>query len=230
MTAAALRDIGINTSCAPVLDVPAPGGHDVIGDRAYGTTVERVVALGRAVAQGLLAGGVLPVMKHAPGHGRATTDSHHELPVVAAGREALEASDFAPFRALADLPAAMTAHVVFRAIDPERPASTSPRVVSEIIRGSIGFDGLLMSDDLGMAALSGTAAERARAVLDAGSDLALLCRGDFSEMEAVAAAVGPLAGKALARFEAACAAIGPQQPPDVAAAEAALGQVLRAGA
>jgi beta-N-acetylhexosaminidase len=230
LAARELFSLGINTSCAPVLDLAVPGGHDIIGDRAYGTTPDRVIALGRAVAEGLLAGGVLPVIKHMPGHGRATKDSHLELPTVAATRADLEASDFVPFRALADLPAAMTAHVVFSAIDPTAPASVSPRLTREVIRESIGFDGLLMSDDLGMAALSGSMPERAEAVLRAGSDVALLCGGDCAEMEAVATVVPPLAGRSLARFKRACAAIGQQQALDLAAAEACLAEVLRADA
>ena len=146
----------------PVLDVPSPGSHDIIGDRAYGADPAQVAALGRAVAEGHMAGGVLPVIKHVPGHGRATADSHLELPVVTAPRAELERIDFAAFRPCADLPAAMTAHVVYEAIDPDRPASTSPRVIAEVVRGAIGFDGLLMSDDLGMQALSGSMAERTR--------------------------------------------------------------------
>jgi beta-N-acetylhexosaminidase len=230
LAARELVALGINTSCAPVLDLPVPGGHDVIGDRAYGDTPERVIALGRAVAEGLLAGGVLPVIKHIPGHGRATKDSHRELPTVTASRAELEASDFLPFRALAHLPAAMTAHVVFAAIDPAAPASISERVTREVIRGLIGFDGLLISDDLGMAALAGSMPDRAQAVLRAGSDLALLCGGDVAELEAVAAVVPPLEGLARARFERACAAIGPPQALDVAEAEACLAEVLRADA
>jgi len=230
LVARELVGLGINTSCAPVLDLAVPGGHAIIGDRAYGTTPDRVIALGRAVAEGLLAGGVLPVIKHMPGHGRATKDSHLELPTVAASRAELEASDFLPFRALADLPAAMTAHVVFSAIDPTAPASVSSRLTREVIRESIGFDGLLMSDDLGMAALSGSLPERAQAVLRARSDLALLCGGDFAEIEAVAAVVPALAGRSLARFQRACAASGQPQALDVAAAEACLAEVLRADA
>jgi beta-N-acetylhexosaminidase len=230
LAARELVALGINTSCAPVLDLPVPGAHTVIGDRAYGSTPERVIALGRAVAQGLLAGGVLPVIKHIPGHGRATKDSHQELPTVLAPRAELEASDFLPFRALADLPAAMTAHVVFAGIDPAAPASVSEPVTREVIRGSIGFDGLLMSDDLGMAALKGSMPERAQAVLRAGSDLALLCAGDCSDMEAVAAVVPTLGGRARARFERACAAICEPQALDEAEAEACLVEVLRADA
>jgi beta-N-acetylhexosaminidase len=228
LTAADLLGCGINTNCAPVLDLPVPGSHGIIGDRAYGDAVAQVVALGRAVAEGHLAGGVLPVMKHIPGHGRATKDSHLELPSVAVSREELERTDFAPFRACADLPAAMTAHVVFEAIDPERPASTSARVIGDIVRGAIGFDGLLMSDDLGMQALQGGIAERAGAVLAAGCDLALVCSGDIADTEAVAAVAPQLEGAALARFERARAVIGREQHFDVAEAESCLAQALRA--
>ena len=227
LTAADLAVLGINTDCAPVLDVPAPGSHDIIGDRAYGTTPEQVAALGRAVAEGFMAGGVLPVIKHIPGHGRATKDSHHDLPVVNAARSDLDASDFATFRALADMPAAMTAHVVFTAIDAEAPASTSATLTKQVIRGAIGFDGLLMSDDLGMRALTGSIADRATAVLAAGSDLALLCSGDAAETESVAAVVPRLQGPAKARFDRACAVFRQQKAFDVAEAEACLGEVLR---
>ncbi len=230
LTARELRAIGINTSCAPVLDVPVPGGHDIIGDRAFASDPDQVIALGGAVAEGLLAGGVLPVIKHIPGHGRATKDSHLELPTVVSPREDLERSDFLPFRALNQLPAAMTAHVVFAAIDPALPASISPRVTAEIIRGSIGFAGLLLSDDLGMSALTGPLSDRALAVLRAGSDLALLCAADFTELKEVAAAVPPLAGPGLERFRRACAAIGPPETLDVAEAEASVAELLRAGA
>jgi beta-N-acetylhexosaminidase len=225
LMAAELRAVGINTDCAPVLDVPVPGSHAVIGDRAYGTSPDQVAALGRAMAEGLMTGGVLPVIKHIPGHGRATKDSHHDLPVVTAARKDLDDTDFAPFRALAGLPAAMTAHVVFASIDADRPASTSQRVTAEIIRGAIGFDGLLMSDDLGMKALHGDVSERALAVLNAGSDVALLCSGDLAETERVAAVAPPLQGASLARFERACAVFGQQQAFDQAEAEAALSEV-----
>jgi beta-N-acetylhexosaminidase len=227
LTAADLSALGINTDCAPVLDVPVPGSHDIIGDRAYGTAPDQVAALGRAVAEGFMAGGVLPVIKHIPGHGRATKDSHHDLPVVTAARGDLDANDFATFRALADLPAAMTAHVVFTAVDAQAPASTSVRLIKEVIRGAIGFDGLLMSDDLGMRALTGSIADRAEAVLAAGSDLALLCSGEAAETESVAAVVPPLQGPAEARFARACAVFRQQAAFDVAEAEACLGEVLR---
>jgi beta-N-acetylhexosaminidase len=207
--------------------VPAPGSHDVIGDRAYGASPDQVAALGDAVAAGLMAGGVLPVMKHLPGHGRANADSHFDLPVVSATREELEATDFVPFRRLAGLPAAMTAHVVFTAFDATAPASTSRRVTEEVIRGSIGFGGLLMSDDLGMKALSGTPAEGAAAVLAAGSDVVLACNGGLAESEAVASVAPALQGVALARFERARAVLQQQQPFAVAEAEAQLAEVLR---
>jgi beta-N-acetylhexosaminidase len=202
-----LLSVGINVDCVPVLDVPVSGAHDVIGDRAYGTDAETVAVLGRAAAEGLIAGGVLPVIKHVPGHGRAGADSHHALPVVDAPLHALEAQDFVPFRHLADMPLAMTAHVVYTAIDPERPATTSERVLREIVRGHIGFEGLLMSDDLSMNALSGSLAERAEASFAAGCDVGLHCNGRFDEMEAVASVAPRLEGRARARAEAALARI-----------------------
>lgn len=224
-----LRELGINTDCAPVADVPVPGAHDIIGDRAYGREPGQVAALARAVAEGLMAGGVLPVVKHIPGHGRATKDSHHDLPVVTEPHAVLSATDFAAFKALADLPAAMTAHVVFTALDELAPASTSRRVTQEVIRGEIGFDGLLMSDDLSMKALSGPLGARAAAALAAGSDLALHCNGVLAEMEAVAAAVPVLAGDALRRFRAALAVLGRRAPYDSARAEALLALALGTG-
>ena len=198
-----LRAVGITVDCAPVLDVPVAGAHDVIGDRAYATDVETVTLLGRAVAEGLLAGGVLPVMKHVPGHGRAGADSHAALPVVRAALAELEAQDFRPFRHLADMPLAMTAHVVYAAIDAERPGTVSARVIRDIVRGEIAFDGLLMTDDLSMKALSGSLRERAEAALAAGCDIALHCNGRLDEMQGVAAAAPALAGEAARRAEAA---------------------------
>jgi beta-N-acetylhexosaminidase len=230
LTAAELRAVGINTNCAPLLDVPAPGCHGVIGDRAYAASPEDVAALGAAVAEGLMAGGVLPVMKHLPGHGRAVADSHFDVPVVTATRQELEASDFVPFRALAWLPAAMTAHVVFTAYDAQAPASISRQVTQDAIRGAIGFAGLLMSDDLGMKALSGTTTERAVAVLAAGSDVVLACNGGLPESEGVAAVAPRLQGIALARYERARAVLRQQQPFEVAEAEACLAEVLHAAA
>ncbi len=192
LIAADLRDVGVTVDCAPVLDVPTSGAHDIIGDRAYGETPATVIALGRAVAQGLLAGGVAPIVKHIPGHGRATADSHLDLPIVDASLAELERWDFAPFKALADLPIAMTAHVVYTAVDPARPATASAAVVAEVIRGHIGFDGLLISDDLSMKALAGDFSARARDALEAGCDVVLHCNGDPAEMSAVASAAGPL--------------------------------------
>jgi beta-N-acetylhexosaminidase len=221
LTAADLRAVGINTNCAPLLDVPVAGSHGIIGDRAYASVPADVAALGRAVSEGLMAGGVLPVIKHLPGHGRATRDSHLELPVVTASRSELEGSDFVPFRALAAVPAGMTAHVVFTSFDGSGPASTSQQLIAEAIRGAIGFDGLLLSDDLAMRALSGSVSERARAVLAAGCDLALACSGTCEEIEAVAGVAPALAGAARTRCERARAVFGQQQPFDVVGAEAA---------
>lgn len=222
-----LLELGIDTNCAPVADVPISGAHDIIGDRAYGRTAEQVADLARAVAEGLLAAGVLPVVKHIPGHGRATKDSHFELPAVNAPRADLSASDFAVFRLLNDLPAAMTAHVVFTSIDSHHPASTSPDVTRLVIRGEIAFDGLLMSDDLSMNALSGSIRSRAEAVLAAGSDLALHCNGILAEMEAAAAGVSPLAGASRERFDAARSAMARcRRPMELAEAETALAAVL----
>ena len=202
-----LSGVGINVDCLPVLDVPAAGAHDVIGDRAYDASADGVASLGRAAAEGLLAGGVLPVVKHIPGHGRAGADSHKALPVVEASLAELDATDFAPFRVLSDMPMAMTAHVVYTAIDAAGPATTSARVIGEIVRGAIGFQGLLMSDDLSMKALSGDLAELANASLSAGCDIALHCNGDRAEMQAVVAGSWPLAGEAEARARTALARI-----------------------
>lgn len=198
-----LSALGINVDCVPVLDVPIPGAHDVIGDRAYGTTPEDVAALGRAACEGLNAGGVLPVIKHIPGHGRARTDSHLDLPIVDATYQALDTRDFAPFRVMSDMPMAMTAHVIFTAIDPKRPATTSRRAIQDVVRGAIGFDGLLMSDDLSMKALSGDFSQRARASLAAGCDVVLHCNGDMAEMQGVIAGTKMLAGRAAQRAKSA---------------------------
>ena len=204
-----LAEVGINVDCAPVLDVPAPGSHDIIGDRAYGTDPDAVAEIGRAVAEGLMAGGVLPVVKHMPGHGRAACDSHHDLPIVDASLDSLVAQDFRPFRALADMPMAMSAHVVFTAIDPERPATQSREVIRTVIRGAIGFDGLLMTDDLSMHALTGTFRDRTQAAFDAGIDVGLHCNGVMDEMRAVAEAAPLLAGRAAERAGAALARLDP---------------------
>jgi beta-N-acetylhexosaminidase len=205
-----LRGVGIDVNCAPVLDLARSETHAVIRDRCYGDDPAEVAAIGRAVADGLLAGGVLPVNKHVPGHGRATLDSHLALPEVRAGRAELDA-DVAPFRALADLPMAMTAHVVYPALDPGAPATQSAAVV-RLIREEIGFDGLLMTDDLSMRALRGGFAERASRALAAGCDVVLHCNGDASEMAEVASAVPELAGAAARRAEAALALRGAAAP------------------
>jgi beta-N-acetylhexosaminidase len=224
-----LLSLGVTVDCLPVLDVPVRGAHDVIGDRAYGDEPETVAILGRAAAEGLMAGGVLPVIKHVPGHGRAFSDSHLELPVVDAPRAELEARDFAPFRALADMPLAMTAHVVYADIDPARPATTSHIVMTQIIRGALGYGGLVMSDDLSMNALSGTFGERATAAFAAGCDVALHCNGQLDEMKAVAAETPVLADEAERRAEAALARIRhAPEPLDPEEARARLNEALGA--
>ena len=200
-----LSSLGINVDCLPVLDVPAPGAHDIIGDRAFAADPTTIIDLGRAQMEGLMEGGVLPVMKHIPGHGRAGADSHLALPRVTATVEELSASDFVTFRSLDSCPIAMTAHVVYDSIDPQRPATTSPKIIRDVIRGEIGFEGLLMSDDLSMKALDGPLALRAKAALFAGCDLALHCNGDMDEMKDVASEVKELEGLSLKRSEQALA-------------------------
>jgi beta-N-acetylhexosaminidase len=196
-----LREVGVDVDCLPVLDAPAEGSHSIIGDRAYSRDPARVAAIGRSAAEGLMAGGVAPVMKHIPGHGRARADSHLELPVVDASREELERVDFAPFQANADLSMAMSAHVVYTAIDPAAPGTLSKTVVGDIIRDHIGFDGLLMTDDLSMKALSGGFRERAERAIGAGCDIVLHCNGDLAEARPVAEGAPPLQAAALARAE-----------------------------
>lgn len=202
-----LAELGIDVDCAPVLDVPVPGAHDIIGDRAFALDPLLVAELGQAMAEGLMAGGVLPVMKHIPGHGRARADSHAELPAVEADLAALDARDFVPFRALSWLPVAMTAHVRYPAIDPLVPATCSRRVVAEIIRDRMGFDGLLVSDDVCMGALSGPLPERAAAALAAGCDVVLHCSGDSEEMAALLPTLPGLDAAAARRLAAARALV-----------------------
>ena len=221
-----LANLEINVDCLPVLDVPVAGAHDVIGDRAFARDPGTVIDLGRAQIEGLMEGGVLPVMKHIPGHGRAGADSHLALPRVDADVEELSASDFVTFRSLDLCPMAMTAHVVYDSIDPQRPATTSPKVIRDVIRGEIGFDGLLMSDDLSMRALDGPLEVRARAALFAGCDVVLHCNGDMEEMKLVASEAKVLDGIALKRAEAALAHLVTPDPFDPAAAEARLAQLL----
>jgi beta-N-acetylhexosaminidase len=220
---------GIDVDCLPIADIPIIGGDPVIGDRAYGTEPGKVAAIAGAIARGLLLGGVLPVLKHLPGHGRATADSHHRLPVVDTDRATLERTDFAAFRPLSGLPLGMTAHVVFSAIDPSAPATTSVTMVREVIRGFIGFHGLLMSDDISMNALSGTLAERSRAALGAGCDVVLHCNGDLKEMAEVAGATPMLAGAAQQRADAALASRVMPQEFDVEAARKSFTRMLAGG-
>jgi len=212
-----LRPLGIDVDCLPVLDLPAEGAHDVIGDRAYGSDPACVAALGAACCAGLKEGGVLPVLKHMPGHGRCRVDSHAALPLVEASAARLAASDLLPFQALKDEPIAMTAHAIYSDLDAERPATTSPKVISEVLRRQIGFQGLLLSDDLSMKALRGDLKSRAAEALAAGCDVALHCNGLGPEMAAVAAGSGPMTPAALARFEAARAML----PAQVTAVETA---------
>jgi beta-N-acetylhexosaminidase len=201
LLAADLASVGADVDCMPVLDLALPETHAVIGDRSYGARPEAVAALGRAAAEGLLAEGVMPIIKHMPGHGRATVDSHLGLPRVDARREVLEQADFLPFKLLADLPWGMTAHLLFEAVDPEAPVTISARAVKDVIRGHIGFDGLLLSDDLSMKALGGTLGERAARSLAAGCDVALHCNGRMDEMKDIVESTGPMTDTAAKRFQ-----------------------------
>jgi beta-N-acetylhexosaminidase len=231
LIAADLVDLGITVDCLPLADVPVDGADAVIGNRAYGTEPGKVAAIARAVTEGLEQGGILPVLKHIPGHGRATADTHFKLPVVDTSKAELEAADFAAFRPLADLPMAMTAHVVFSALDPAQPATTSATIIEQVIRGSIGFQGLLMSDDVSMNALAGSIAERTKAIVMAGCDIVLHCNGKLDEMRAVAGETPILAGKALERARLALASRRQPQPFDREAGRAELDALIsRAGA
>lgn len=221
-----LAALGITVDCLPVLDVPQPGASPVIGDRAYSSDPVVIARLGKAACEGLLEGGVLPVIKHIPGHGRATVDSHDALPRVTVPRPELDAADFAPFRALSTMPWAMTAHIVYSAIDAETPATLSPLVIREIIRANMGFDGVLVSDDLSMKALGGPIGARAARALAAGCDLALHCNGNMEEMTDIAAAVARLTAGARRRLERAEARRRAPAPLDRRAAEARLDALL----
>ena len=223
-----LAGLGVNMNCAPVLDVPVAGSHGVIGDRAYAMAPDAVARLGRAVMAGYAAGGIVPVIKHIPGHGRAEADSRVALPRVSASRAVLETSDLVPFRRLADAPAAMTAHVVYEALDPDQPASVSPKVITGLIRGDLGFDGLLMSDDIGMQALSGSLGARARAVIDAGCDIALQCSGQIGDMREAAVAVPMLSPGGAARLTRCLAIATAATPFDRNEAEQALAEMQAA--
>jgi len=221
-----MAELGINCDCLPVLDVPQPGSHDIIGDRAYHADPRTAVLLAGAHLSGLEAGGVAGVIKHIPGHGRALADSHLELPVVTTPRQELERTDFLPFAAHAGASMAMTAHVIYEAIDAEAPATLSPRVIGEVIRGAIGFDGLLMTDDLSMHALTGPMRERGERALGAGCDVLLHCNGDMAEMTAVAEAAGTLAGKAAGRARRALHRIAEPDDTDLAAMDQAVDSVF----
>ncbi|HEY8947679.1 MAG TPA: beta-N-acetylhexosaminidase [Rhizomicrobium sp.] len=221
-----LIDLGINVDCLPVLDVPVEDAHDIIGDRAYGRDPPVIIDLGRAVIEGMIEGGVLPVMKHIPGHGRAGADSHLELPRVSASMDQLSASDFVTFRSLNHCPMAMTAHVVYEAIDAQRPATTSPKLIRDVIRGEIGFDGLLMSDDLSMQALTGSLDHRAKASLFAGCDVVLHCNGNLAEMREIATELKPLEDIHLKRADAALAHLSRAEEFDIQAAEARVAALL----
>lgn len=229
-----LAACGISADCAPVLDLSYPETHEAIGDRAFARSPALVAELGRAFCDGLAAAGVLPIVKHMPGHGRATVDSHLELPRVSASLADLEANDFATFRALADAPWAMTAHIVFEAVDPDRPATVSPRLIQEVIRGFIGFEGVIVSDDVSMQALSGSLVERAQESLAAGCDLVLHCNGEPEEMIALADAVSAMPSAtserlvpAAARLPSAPAPLGAEQRRDMAVELEALMSAVR---
>ena len=229
LLAADLAALDISVNCLPVLDLPTIEADPIISDRAFSCDPALAGRLGRATVAGLLAGGVLPVIKHIPGHGRAGVDSHKALPRVTADRATLERTDFAPFRALADAPIAMTAHIVYTAIDGARPATCSPHLIAEVIRGHLGFDNLLLSDDLDMAALSGSIGERARASLEAGCDVVLQCSGDLDQARAAAAACPSITAAALRRLQAAKAARGRADDNDLAQTRARLDMLLGEG-
>jgi beta-N-acetylhexosaminidase len=230
LIAADLIETGVTVDCLPLADVPVAGADAVIGNRAYGTEPGKVAAIARAVTEGLERGGILPVLKHIPGHGRAAADTHFRLPVVDTPKAELERTDFAAFQPLADLPMAMTAHVVFSALDPAHPATTSATIIEQVIRGVIGFRGLLMSDDVSMNALAGSIAERTRAIFAAGCDMVLHCNGKLDEMRQVAAETPELSGKALERARRALASRRAPQAFDRLAARAELDALVdRAG-
>lgn len=223
---AELRALGINVDCAPVLDLRVAGAHDIIGDRAFSEDPATIARLGRASCEGFLEAGVVPVVKHIPGHGRAHADSHESLPVVETPLDLLRKSDFAPFKALSDMPMAMTAHIVYAAVDAARPATTSPSLIRSVIRGELGFGGLLMSDDICMKALAGSLPERTAAVIAAGCDVVLHCNGDLAEMEAVAAAAPPLSESGSKRLLDALRLVSGRPASDVESARRELDNIL----
>lgn len=224
LIAAELFALGIDSNCAPMVDVARDSTHEFLRNRCYGADADRVSAIGRAVARGHLDGGVLPVLKHVPGHGLATLDSHHDLPHVDAPLDELDARDFAPFRALNDLPMGMTAHLVYDRIDPQ-PATVSP-IMMALIRERIGFDGLIMTDDISMKALSGSLADLSRQALEAGCDVVLHCNGSFAERAAVMQAAGAMSQAAQTRADRALAMRTPPEELDIDAAEAELSRLM----
>jgi beta-N-acetylhexosaminidase len=229
LTGRELRQLGVNVDCAPLLDLRFPGASAVIGDRAYADDPKVVSILARAVCQGLMASGVAPVIKHLPGHGRAQVDSHLALPVVEAPRAELSATDFAPFRALADMPLGMSAHIVYTDLDPDNPATTSATVIDEVIRGEIGFDGLLLGDDISMQALDGAIERRALACVTAGCDAALHCNGELEEMRRISAHLPAMSGRGLKRWSrarAACAAAEDSAEDSAGGGDAALWDIV----
>lgn len=209
MTARRLGDLGINVNCAPVLDLYLASASEAIGDRAFSGNAEVVAALGRAAVDTYLANGVVPVIKHLPGHGRVMADPHENLPFVDCPRSLLEARDFRPFKALKDAPAGMNCHVLFRALDAERPVSLSPEVHRAIIRGVLDFQGLLFSDDITMKALNGPLPEVAGQVLEAGADIVLHCSGNLDDMRAIAAGLPAISAGAMSRWKRAQAMVRP---------------------
>src|SRR6266478_4542848 len=226
LIAADLIELGVTVDCLPLADVPVAGADTVIGNRAYGTEPGKVSVIARAVTEGLEVGGVLPVLKHIPGHGRATADTHFRLPKVDTPKAELERTDFAAFQPLAELPMAMTAHVVFSALDPAQPATTSATIIRQVIRGVIGFQGLLMSDDVSMNALAGSIAERTRAIVNAGCDMVLHCNGKLDEMRDVARETPELTDEALKRAKRALASRKQPEPLDRRAARAELDALM----
>jgi beta-N-acetylhexosaminidase len=223
-----LAGLGFNANCAPVLDLRLPITHQAIGDRAYSDDPAIVTALGRAACEGFFAGGIIPVPKHMPGHGRATADSHKELPRVTASVEELERSDFVPFRALRDMPWAMTAHILFTALDPTAPATASKTIIDRVIRGKIGFQGLLFSDDLSMQALEGSLGQRAERALAAGCDVALHCNGNMDEMSEVAQASPSMTPAAREKVAAGLRNVNKPERIDIAATQARFEALLAA--
>ena len=207
-----LTSLGINVNCAPVVDLAIEGATNAIGDRAYSRQPAVVAALARACAETFLDNGLLPVIKHFPGHGRLKTDPHMVLPVIETSRAELESDDFKPFELLKDLPIGMNSHAIFADIDRERPASLSPTIHQEIIRGFMGFDGLMLSDDLTMKALNGAPADLARRALDAGSDVVLHCSGALEEMMEIAQGLDPMADEAWERWQHARSMVNPADP------------------